>query len=170
MIESVFHCDSTPIRVFHDNCTDPAGRCDDGLLVRSTNSDADTLTRITFGTYGDYRRIYVFWSLVTTGGHFDLLYVATTNTLFVGGGSTSASINVESMSLINQNDVMLFWAYERRRNCVLELGEVECFLYDLRGNQIGTVPADPPYDIEESDRGINVVSSIYGSQWLEFPT
>ena len=49
---------------------------------------------------------------------------------------------------------MLFWSFERRREWVLELGEVECFLYDLAGNQLGAVPADPPYDITESDRGL----------------
>ncbi|NOZ41345.1 MAG: hypothetical protein GXP24_14130 [Planctomycetes bacterium] len=169
MIETVFHFESTSICILHDSCSDPVGRSEDGLLIKSNDSDADTLTRITIGPYGDSKRIYVFWSLVTTGEHFDLLYVATTKTLFIGSGSTSTIINIESMTLVNQNDVTLFWSYERRRNCVLELGELECFLYDLDGNLLGNVPADPPYDLKETERGINVVSPIYGSQWLEFP-
>ncbi|KLU03478.1 hypothetical protein RISK_004482 [Rhodopirellula islandica] len=169
MIDTVFHYDDTPIRVSHDCCTDPVGRTEDGLLVRSASAESDTLSTITIGPHENLRKIYVFWSLVTTGEHFDLLYVPDTQTLFVGGGSHSASIDTATMSIIQQNDITLFWAFERRRQFVLELGELECFLYDLHGKLIDEAPVDPPYEINETDGGINLVSIVVGSQWLTFP-
>ena len=169
MIDTVFHFDSTPLRVSHDQCSDPIGRSDDGLLIRCASADADVLTCVTIGPHGTSRRVYVHWLPVTTNDTFDLLYVPATEMLFVGGGTVSATVDLQSMSLVHQNDVMLFWAFERRRDWVLELGELDCFLYDLTGNQIGAVPADPPYEISETDGGINVVSINAGSQWLDFP-
>lgn len=169
MIDTVFHYDDAPIRVSHDRCSNPVGRTEDGLLVRSASAESDTLTTITIGPHGNSRRIYVFWSLATTGEHFDLLYVPPTKTLFVGGGSHSAAINTDTMSIVRQNDITLFWTFERRRDFVLELGELECFLYDLQGNLIDEAPVDPPYEINETDGGINLVSIVVGSQWLTFP-
>ncbi|MEP3480224.1 MAG: hypothetical protein ABJZ55_13315 [Fuerstiella sp.] len=169
MIDTVFHYDDTPIRVSHERCSDPVGRTEDGLLVRSASTESDTLTSIVIGPHDSSRRIYVFWSLVTTGEHFDLLYIPATKTLFVGGGSQSATIDTNSMSIVQQNDIMLFWAFERRRDFVLELGEVDCFLYDLNGHLIAEAPVDPPYEINETDGGINLVSIVAGSQWLTFP-
>ena len=169
MIDTLFHYDGTPIRVSHDRCSDPVGRTEGGLLVQSASAESDTLTTITIGPHGDSRRIYVFWSLVTTGEHFDLLYVPATKALFVGGGSHSATIDTDSMSIVQQNDIMLFWAFERRRDFILELGEVDCFLYDLNGNLLDEAPVDPPYEINETDGGINLISTVMGSQWLTFP-
>ena len=73
------------------------------------------------------------------------------------------------MSIVQQNDIMLFWAFERRRDFILELGEVDCFLYDLNGNLLDEAPVDPPYEINETDGGINLISTVMGSQWLTFP-
>ena len=94
MIDTLFHYDDTPIRVAHDRCSDPVGRTEGGLLVQSASAESDTLTTITIGPHGDSRRIYVFWSLVTTGEHFDLLYVPATKALFVGGGSHLSLIHI----------------------------------------------------------------------------
>lgn len=169
MIDTVFHYDDTPIRVSHDRCSDPVGRTEDGILVCSPSAESDTLTTITIGAYGQPRRIYIFWPLVARGEHFDLLFIPDTDTLFVGGGSHSATINTESMSIVCQNDITLFWAFERRREFVLELGELQCFLYDLRGELIDEAPVDPPYEINETDEGINLVSIVTGSRWLNYP-
>ena len=97
MIDTVFYNDSTPIRVSHDQCSDPVGRSDDGLLVNSKHREADTLTKIAIGEYGNTRNICLFWPTVTTAEHFDLLYLPSTETLFIGGGTVSAGIDLETM-------------------------------------------------------------------------
>ena len=77
------------------------------------------LTTIIIGPHENSRRIYVFWSLITTGEHFDLLYVPDTKTLFDSVVApiprrSTLSLNVD---FVQQNDIMLFqlgvWNGER---------------------------------------------------------
>lgn len=169
MIETVVHADSVPIQVLHTPCSDPIGRSDDGLLIRSNDSHPDILTSIVAGEHQNPSRVYIYWEKVTTTDNFNLMFIPETQTLFVGAGTISATINLQSLSLVTQNDLTLFWSFQRRSSWVLELGELECFLYELDGTQIGKVPVDPPYEIEEKESGIRIVSIVAGSQWLNFP-
>lgn len=169
MIDNVFHHGSTSIRVAHDCCTEPTGRTKDGLLVRSKSQRSDTLTTITVEKPDKPRRIYVFWPSDGTSQHFELLYIPATQTLFVGGGAYSAAIDIDAMSVIRQNEIMLFEGFQRHGQFVLELGELDCSLYDLHATLIDRTPVDPPYEIIKTDRGINLVSTMGHSSSLIFP-
>lgn len=167
MIETVFHFEDVPVRVSHERCLSPEGRTEDGLLVRAPQQDAETLTTITVGPHDRSRRVYVFWQPLVSRSSFDLLLVR--EILFLGGGPHSAVIDLATMSLRHQNEPTLFWSFERRSDFVLELGELECFLYSLDGRLVDRTDVDPPYEINETDSGLNLISIVAGSRWLRFP-
>ena len=89
--------------------------------------------------------------------------------MFVGCGTLSASIRTPDLVIVNKNTLALFWSFEWRRGFVLELGELDCYLYRPSGECIGRASVDPPYEIDEKEAAINFQSIVAGSQWIEFP-
>jgi hypothetical protein len=157
------------ISIAHEECSSFGTPAQNILLLKSSDDNLNTLTKLDINGTDLHRVIYVHWHIGFGGEDFGVLLVEETNTLFIGAGSLSASVDLLEMKVVNQQDVMLFWSFKRVRNWVLELGEVECFLRSQSGAVLASVEVDPPYEYFETDKGIKIETNIYGTQWLHYP-
>ena len=154
------------------------------LLLRPTESapirfsedeEPDVLTRVEIDSPGLSRRIFLPWARGTWQREldgavsFELLLVEQTGTLFLGAVSAVAVVDITTMRPVSQHRTEGFWGFERKDAHVLELGEFNCFLYDLRGAVLGHAPVDPPYDTYETNDGIRFESIVFGTRWLRYP-
>lgn len=157
------------VSISHEECSSFGTPASGVLLLKASNCELKTLTRIEINGEQLERVIFVHWDVPLGGVGFGILLDEETATLFVGAGTISASIDFRNMRVINENVVDLFWTFKRVGEWVLELGELECYLYTPSGSLVASVPVDPPYDYYETDEGIRFETSIYGTQWLYFP-
>ena len=140
----------------------------DGVFVTPSLGEPDVLTEVEVRTPSKTTRIVAHWES-TCAMPFQVFLVPETATLFLGAGRVSAVIHLPSEAVLDQKDVFLFWGFERRRGYILELGEVECFLYDAAGTLRSRMDVEPPYDVEEHECGLAFVSSEMGTRILLFP-
>jgi hypothetical protein len=161
--------------ISHERCSSFGTPSKEVLLLRENVVELDTLTRIEVICESKLSRefqrnvVYVHWSEYGNAFGFTVLLEEETEILLIGAGTLSASINLRKMKLIHENMITLFWGFRKVRNWILELGELECFLYDREGNQLSSAPVDPPYEYEILDNGIKFESIVMGIQWLHFP-
>ena len=140
----------------------------------SEDEEPDVLTRVEIDSPGMSRRIFLTWSRGTwrrdlgVPVSFELLLVEQTGTLFLGAVSAVAVVDINTMRPVSQHRTEGFWGFERKDVHVLELGEFNCFLYDLHGAVLGHAPVDPPYDTYETSEGIRFESIVSGTQWLRY--
>ena len=140
----------------------------------SEDEEPDVLTRVEIDSPGLSRRIFLPWSRGTwrrdlgVPVSFELLLVEQTGTLFLGAVSAVAVVDINTMRPVSQHRTEGFWGFERKDVHVLELGEFNCFLYDLHGAVLGHAPVDPPYDTYETSEGIRFESIVSGTQWLRY--
>jgi hypothetical protein len=161
---------SEPLTVTHEPTTGDPGRTLDGLTVYESERQPTILTTVIVSHGEKNRKIYLYWTPQSWNPHVCLLFIAESSTLFIGGGTFSATINMDESRLISQHTVDLFWSFQTARNSILELGEIECFLYRHDGTLIGLAPVDPPYDVVVHEHRVEFISAIFGSQCIQFPT
>ena len=169
MVDTVFHSQPAPIRVSHQQCTTTDGLALAGLVLTATQCQPNTLSTVTIGSNDTKARVHIHWESFTSASELHVLYCTETKTLFVGGGTVSATIRVPELTIVHENTLTLFWSFEWCRGFVLELGELDCYLYRPTGQCVGHAPVDPPYEYNVKDAAINFQSIVAGSQWIEFP-
>lgn len=141
----------------------------EGLLVVSSEDKESNCLSVIEVQEKDFKRdVFVHWTNEGDWCYFSVLYVSETKTLFVVAGYVVASIDLDFKEVKELNFPMLFWAFERKGNYVLELGELECRLYDLNGSLIDSTSVDPPYEFEEKINGIYFQSPVMGTTWLHY--
>lgn len=165
MIPSKITINDAEIKIEHEECSDPSWCRDRDIFIESSGSENNTLSIITFN---DYLTIYIFWESCSSGASQEVLFVPETGVLFLGCGSISARVSTRDSKLIGFESVCLFWGLSRHKEYVLEIGELECFLYSLSGEKISATAVDPPYEMEVTEKGIKFESIVLGSTWLRY--
>ncbi len=168
-VQTEFILPSASLAVTHEPTTGDPGRTGQGVAITEADITPDTLTTIKVRVQDKNRNVYVLWRPQSWSLGLSILYVQESSTLFVGGSTFSAVVDINEMRLKRQHNVDLFWSFKHTPNSVLELGEIECFLYSREGDLIGSVPVDPPYDIIERDNEVEFVTSLFGIQRISFP-
>ncbi len=153
------------LSILHEPRTD-FGPHGDALRLADDTGRPNVLTRLEIS--GRDRVVWLLWEDRGFDA-FGLAYVRATDTLFVGAGRISATIHIESRRIVERNEPDVFWGHERVGTYVLELGELECILYDPAGCVIGHAPVDPPYEYEVEDDGIRFRSIVLGERYIRFP-
>lgn len=166
-IETHVSIGSEMLEIQHGLSMDPREIVAPHVLIAQTTEEPDTLSRV--GVKGFEGSVYVHWENHLSALRFHALFT-TTGTLFVGASGICASISMASGEIVNQRQPDLFWRFSWSKDCVLEMGELECCLYSQDGKCIACVPCDPPYDLIEEQTGIRVKSPLYGEQFLSYPT
>jgi len=156
--------DTSEINVVHSECSDPGLYKSKPLFVES-NGNNNTLSVVSFN---DSVEIYVYWESFEAAKQFDIAFVPETGILFIGCGTLSVRLCTKSYKLLDISYPELFWSLKRHKEYILELGELECFLYSLDGKQISSAAVDPPYEMEVFDHGIKFESIVVGTTWLEY--
>ncbi|CAG0928196.1 hypothetical protein TFLX_00792 [Thermoflexales bacterium] len=157
------------LTISHEECSSFGTPADEVLLVRASDAELNTLTRIEVTSESLHRIVYVHWRVNFGGESFGALLNEEAPTLFVGAGTLSASIDLQNMKVVHENLVTLFWGFQQVGQWILELGELDCFLYDRKGSLLASAPVDPPYEYHVTDDGIRFESINYGTHWLRFP-
>ena len=170
MVETILTTTSVPVLVSHQECANTDGLTLGGLNLTANNCQPNTLSTISIGLHNSPSKIFLHWESHSSAKELHVLLHDATETLFVGGGTISVTIRTPELAVVNKNDLTLFWSFERRRDFVLELGELDCYLYRTTGECIGHASVDPPYEIDEKEAAINFQSIVAGSQWIAFPT
>lgn len=153
----------------HEPTTGDPGRTGKGITITEEDVEPDTLTSIEVRQCDESKVVHVLWCPQSWRLNFCVLFVPETSVLFIGGGTFSATIDVNSMKIIHQHRVELFWSFQHMPRSILELGEIECFLYRTSGELVDSVPVDPPYDVVERESDVEFVTSLFGIQRLAFP-
>ena len=110
----------------------------------------------------------IFWDDSYSGTEVCFHWAEESKVLFIGAGTLSAVVNISTLELIDINYPDLFWSWKTLGDNILELGELACRLYTRKGNLIGEVAVDPPYDYVIMDHAIEFSSIIYGKARIEF--
>lgn len=165
MIKSKVTIDDAEIVIKHQSCSEPSGCRNKDLFIESNSGDNNMLTTITFN---DYLSIFVYWESHASAESVKILYVPETGVLFIGCDRISARINTKDSSLIDCDNVDLFWGFDRHKDYVLETGELQCSLYTLDGKKISSAEVDPTYEMEFHESGIKFESTVMGTTWLKY--
>jgi hypothetical protein len=85
-----------------------------------------------------------------------IFYVSKTDSLFIGGKSSSFVINLKDLSVKYRNHHLLFWTfrYTPNKDYVIDEGEIESVLRKLNGGIVKSVNIEPPYEYELIENGI----------------
>ena len=167
---TLFKMEDVEVGVSHEYITSPVSVRDDILSIHAYLFEPDTLTRISVRMREHEHIIYFFWVQDSSALGFNVLYVPETQVLFLGADKTSVILKLTSkIEILRENTVDLFWSFKYCRNYILELGELECFLYEKTGEIIGIVPVDPPYDIIENEESLTFVSDVMGTCSIKWP-
>ena len=140
------------------------------LVLAEQGTVADCVSAVRLPREYGQPILWVEWEPLLAGPFFGLHFESDAGVVFIGASTLSATIQLEPLELLEYRQPALFWKFERRGRFVLEMGELECHLHSCQGQRLGTVPCDPPYDIEEVSRGVVVTSPVCGSQLLEYPS
>ena len=170
MNQTEFVLPSASLIVTHESTTGDPGRFGDGIVIIDEDVHPDTITTIRVRCKCATQIIYWSWRPESWYFPLSILFVEETETLFVGGGTLSAIVDVRTMRVIRKHKSLLFWSFQHTRNSVIELGEVECFLFRRDGELVGSADVDPPYEVIEHDSDVEFLSSIFGSQRITYPT
>ena len=160
MVETILTTTSAPVLVSHRECANIDGLSLGGLILTANNCQPNTLSTISLGPHNSPSEIFLHWEAHSSAKELHVLLHDGTETLFVGGGTISATIRTSELAVVNRNDLTLFWSFERRRDFVLELGELDCYLYRTNGECVGHASVDPPYEIDEKEAAINFQSVV----------
>lgn len=155
----------TQLKLEHQRCSDPHWCLDKGIFIEANGDNNDTLSTITLN---GYFHVYVYWAALSCTESFEVLYVPSTEVLFLGAGGVSAQISIKESKVIGVEFPCLFWGLERHGDFVIESGELECFLYGLDGKRISSAPVDPPYEMIFTEQGVKCQSAVMGTTWLRF--
>lgn len=158
----------TLIQIQHSDRTVLDKSADSAICLIEPRRAPNTLTEILVRQPGQEARIAVHWTC-EVDDRFQFLLIPETGVLFIGAEILSGVVHLHTRQVLDQKQVFLFWAFERKGAFVLELGEMTCFLYDLNGRLVGQVAVDPPYQVEETEAGIKFTSEVAGQQWLVYP-
>ena len=165
MVSNKLIIDDVEILIEHKSLTEAGCFRDKDIYLESTSCQNNTLSTIRFN---NQLEVHLFWEFHSCAKLIEILYVPETKVLFLGCDKLSAQVDVNNNRLINSNNVDLFWGLERHKQFILETGELQCFLYDLSGNQIASTSVDPPYEIEVNQDGIKFTSIVLGTTWLKY--
>ena len=168
-IKTEFILPASSVQVTHDPTTGDPGRTGNGVVVTEADVEPDTLTTIEVQRQETIDTVQLLWQPQSWHPMFSVLFMEETSVLFVGAGTFSAVIDINAQRIVHQHTVDLFWSFKQTRNSILELGEIECFLYKRNGELVGSVPVDPPYEVIESDDEVQFVTSLFGTQRIPFP-
>lgn len=141
-METVVHVGTHRIEVRHEPCSSPRGSGLQGPFV-APNSEPNTLSVVRVGE----ARLDVWWERHTCSLPPHVLLVPETSVLFVGAGTTVVAVKVPEMTRLLEDDVTLFWGFERVGECVLMLSEVDAALYSPTAEVLGRAPVEPPYEV-----------------------
>jgi hypothetical protein len=169
LIQTEFILPTVSILLTHEPTTGDPSLIGQGVLITEEDTDPDTLTTLEIRRKEISANVYLLWRPESWHLSLSVLYVPETSVLFIGGGTFSATIDVHSMKVVHQHKVLLFWSFQHVPHSILELGEDECFLYNINGELIGSVPVDPPYDVVEQENAVEFVTTLFGVQRLAFP-
>ena len=136
MISNIFSTQGIKIKIEHQKCSDPSWCNKEVLFVESCSKENNILSAITVDSKLE---VFVYWESHGSAEHFEVFFAPETDVLFIGAGSVSVQINVSERKLVGVEYPFLFWSYERLNDFILELGEIECHLYDLKGKRISSV-------------------------------
>ena len=156
------------LRITHEQCSDFGNPSDGVLLVKESQANLNTLSKIEVSNDDVNATVYLHWRQFE-GANLGLFLAEETRTLFLGAGTISVTINLQTFELIHENYVTLFWNYQRVGKWIVELGELECYLYDDQGRVIDEAPVDPPYLLKVTEHGIQFESIVHGETFLRFP-
>lgn len=157
------------LRITHEPCSFFGTPAKDLLLLTSSDENRNILSRIEISGKEFNRSIYLHWFYREYVDDFGILLVEETGLLFLGAGTYSGVIDLNRLLIIQEKVVDSFWHYERVSDWILELGELDCFLYNKAGSQVDCAPVDPPYEYTVTPDGIRFECIVYGTQWLRFP-
>lgn len=161
--------DGTRLIVTHGPSTRTRDLGEGMILLQARGCEPNTLTRIRVDAPTFERHVFLHWHHRDASPPLGLFLAPRGDVLLVGGGTISASISLSEPRVLHENAVVHFWGFQRRRNAILELGEQECRLYDLDGNLTGCAPVEPPYDLKETDAGIELHSDDAETRILTWP-
>lgn len=131
------------------------------IVVSEAGSKTKYRTLISIN--GEFERtIAIYWSHFSPDADVSIHLAESTNILFVGAGSVSSVINLETKEVIEIHYPDLFWGWECVNNHILELGELECRLYSSVGKLIGFAYVDPPYEYTITESEIQFSSIVMG--------
>ena len=144
-----------------------AAECNADLVLSDEN---ETTKKTIFEIDFESRKIVlvVFWDGSYSGTEICFHWAEESKVLFIGAGTLSAVVNISTLELIDINYPDLFWSWKAHGDNILELGELACRLYTRKGNLIGEVAVDPPYDYVIMDHSIEFSSIVYGKTKIEF--
>lgn len=164
-METTFHIGSIPIGVSHEPCSTfgPTGDCH---IIVASDCEPNTLTRIKLRS----AVLYVHWEKHEFADSPHVLFLPETSVLFFGAGTLAVTVRVPSCEIVDENVLHLFWAFERKGDFVVQLGDIECNLYTADGRRIATAAVDPPYDVQETPKGVKFRSEMTGVTWLRYPS
>ena len=137
-------------------------------LVLSDENKTTKKTTFEIDLEGKQIVLVIFWDGSYSGTEICFHWTEENKVLFIGAGTLSAVVNISNMELIDINYPDLFWGWEALGDKILELGELACRLYTRKGNLIGKVAVDPPYDYVMMDHAIEFSSIISGKARIEF--
>jgi hypothetical protein len=169
-LHTAFYLGDVSITVTHEPCSDIGHPAGEVIVIREQDVTPDTLTRIEVRGPSPPFVVFVHWAPLEFYAHLGVLLIREAMTLFVGAQSVVAAVDLRDRRVLHQHSVFSFWGFLRRGNWVVVLGELDCFLYDLRANVLGQVPVDPPYEYDEHPEGFRFQSAVYGERWLRFPS
>jgi hypothetical protein len=89
--------------------------------------------------------------------------------LFLGGGTLSAVVDIRVSRAVHQRRVARFWSFEHAPCSILELGEIECFLYRTDGELVGSAMVDPPYEVVRGADDLSFVTTLFGTPRIPYP-
>ena len=150
------------------------------VLSSVQNTDADIVlleagetnrkSRIIVNINGAKLEILFIWSRFGFSDDVGICihFQENSNLLFLGGGSLSAVINLKTKEILHYNFPMLFWNWEILGDHILELGEIECRLYNSVGALVGEAPVDPPYEYKVTNGVIEFSSIVHGKTCIKF--
>ena len=125
------------------------GETDNKSLLQVTINDVKTI-------------IAIYWSHCDEGASLSFHWVEDQNMLFIGAGSISAVLNLDTLTIIDINYPDLFWGWECIGENILELGELACRVYRKSGIAVGETMVDPPYKYKVTDEEIIFSSIVLG--------
>jgi hypothetical protein len=137
----------------------------DFTITDSRDTTRKSILRVGFD--GKNVTVQILWSHFSDDVDIGFHWSEESKVLFVGAGSVSAVLNLDTMDIIDINYPVLFWQWKYINDHILELGELECRLYSTSGKFIGQTAVDPPYEYEMIDNAIEFTSIVVGKTRID---
>lgn len=132
-------------------------------LIVSEFGSTNRKSRISIQLNGKTIEILFHWSHFSDEANLCIHWEENNQLLFLGGGGVSAVIDPINITIKHCNYPTLFWGWELINGHILELGELECSLYELSGELVGQTSVDPPYEYKVTEKAIEFSSMVLGA-------